>query len=106
LLAEPTVAIVEEVASDPGTVSGRVREAVEAGIVVLEGERVRFNHPLLAARVHAELDPGRRRSLHRRLAGAVADPEEGARHLALAAEGPSVDGASCWLSTTTPGAAT
>ena len=52
-------------------------------------ERVRFSHPLLAARVEAELDPRRRRSLHRRLAELVGDPEQRARHLALGANGAS-----------------
>ena len=89
LLARPTVAVVEELVSEAGTVNGRLREAAEAGIVVLDGERVRFSHPLLAARVHEELEPRRRRSLHRQLAEFVAQPEERARHLALAAEGPS-----------------
>ncbi len=89
LLARPTVAIVEELASEPGTVNGRLHEAAEAGIIVLDGERVRFSHPLLAARVQEELDPHRRRSLHRQLAESVAEPEERARHRALAAEGPS-----------------
>ena len=54
-----------------------------------DDERVRFGHPLLAAQVEAELDPRRRRSLHRRLAELVGDAEQRARHLALGANGPS-----------------
>ena len=74
----------------PGRSAGpRLREAEAAGIVVVDGDRIRFSHPLLAARVHEQLEPHRRRSLHRRLAEFVTDPEERARHLALAAEGPS-----------------
>jgi DNA-binding CsgD family transcriptional regulator len=89
LLSEPTVAIVEAVASDGVTVRGRLRAAEAAAIVELNEERVRFSHPLLAARVEAELEPRRRRSLHRRLAEMVGDPEQRARHLALGANGPS-----------------
>lgn len=85
LLSEPTVSIVEAVASDGATVRGRLRAAEAAGVVQLNEERVRFSHPLLAARVEAELDPRRRRSLHRRLAELVGDPEQRARHLALGA---------------------
>ena len=89
LLSEPTVSIVEAVAVDSDTVLGRLRAAEAAAIVELNEERVRFSHPLLAARVEAELEPRRRRSLHRRLAGLVGDPEQRARHLALGANAPS-----------------
>ena len=89
LLSEPTVSIVEAVASDGATVRGRLRAAEAAAIVELNDERVRFSHPLLAAQVEAELDPRRRRSLHRRLAELVGDPEQRARHLALGADGAS-----------------
>ena len=85
LLSEPTVSIVEAVVSDGATVRGRLRAAEAATIVESTEERVRFSHPLLAARVEAELDPRRRRSLHRRLAELVGDPEQRARHLALGA---------------------
>ncbi|MEV5753653.1 LuxR C-terminal-related transcriptional regulator [Actinoallomurus sp. NPDC052308] len=63
--------------------------AENAELVVLEGDRVRFSHPLIAAAVYAEAGPEERRRLHRRLARVVPEPEERARHLALAAEGPS-----------------
>ena len=89
LLSQPTVSIVEAVTSDPTTVHGRLRTAEAAAVVELDDGRVRFNHPLLAACVEAELDPRRRRSLHRRLAELVGDPEQRARHLALGANGPS-----------------
>ena len=91
LLSKPTVSIVEAVASDPKTVRGRLRTAEATAIVELDDERVRFSHPLLAACVEAELDPRRRRSLHRRLAELVGDPEQRARHLALGASGPSAE---------------
>ena len=91
LLSEPTVSIVEAAAADPAPVPGHLRAAAAAAILELDDERVRFSHPLLAAQVEAELEPRRRRSLHRRLAELVGDPEQQARHLALGAEGPSAE---------------
>lgn len=91
LLSEPSVSIVEAAASDTTTVRGRLRAAEAAAILELDDERVRFSHPLLAACVEAELDPRRRRSLQRRLAELVGDPEQRARHLALGANGPSTE---------------
>jgi DNA-binding CsgD family transcriptional regulator len=89
LLGAPTVSIVEAASSDRATALGRLRTAEAAGILELDEERVRFSHPLLAAHVEAELDPRRRRSLHRRLAELVGDAEQRARHLALGANAPS-----------------
>ena len=90
LLSEPTISIVEAVASEPTAVLERLREAQAVGILELDDdERVRFSHPLLAAQVESELEPRRRRLLHRRLAKLVGDVEQRARHLALAADGPS-----------------
>jgi len=89
LLSEPTVSIVEAVDSDPVTVFARLRTAEAAAILELGDERMRFSHPLLAAGVEAELDPGRRRAIHCRFAELVGDAEERARHLALGASAPS-----------------
>jgi DNA-binding CsgD family transcriptional regulator/tetratricopeptide (TPR) repeat protein len=85
-LAEPTVELV-------GAAVGRQAEvglddALEAGVLELDGDRVRFSHPLLRSAVAAPVTPGRRRALHARLAAVVRDPEQEARHLALAASGP------------------
>ena len=89
LLSEPTVTIVEAVSSGGAAVLARLHAAEAAAILDIDDERVRFSHPLLAARVEAELEPGRRRALHRRLAELVGDPEQRARHLALGADQPS-----------------
>jgi DNA-binding CsgD family transcriptional regulator len=74
---------------------GRREQALEAlelaaaeGVVVLDGDRIRFAHPLLASVCYGEAPTWRRRSAHRALSGAVADVEERARHLALAADAP------------------
>jgi DNA-binding CsgD family transcriptional regulator len=45
---------------------------------------VRFTHPLLASVLYADAPSAKRRAVHRRLVDLVADPEEAARHLALA----------------------
>ena len=50
--------------------------------------RIAFVHPLYASAVYSSASLKRRRAAHRALAEAVADPEERARHLALASDGP------------------
>ena len=59
-------------------------EAAAAEIVVVDRERVRFTHPLVAAAVYEAATPARRRNAHARLARALDRPEERAPHLALA----------------------
>ena len=63
-------------------------EALDARILELDGERLRFTHPLLGSAVVARQTPSRRRSLHARLAEVVPTAEERARHLALATAEP------------------
>jgi len=67
-----------------------MRSAEEAGVLQRTGDRLGFTHPLLGSTVYAEATPHARRSVHRRLAELVDDPEERARHLALATIGPHV----------------
>ena len=64
-------------------------EALAGRIVELDGERLRFTHPLLRSAVSARQTPSRQRSLHARLAKIVPTAEERARHLALATAEPS-----------------
>jgi DNA-binding CsgD family transcriptional regulator len=85
-LSHPTVELVELAACPQGLV-----EAEESGLLALEGGRLQFAHPLYASAVYAAAASGRRRALHARLAELVADPEECARHRALAATGPDED---------------
>lgn len=63
---------------------GAVDQAVEEGVVLLDGERVRASHPLLAAAAKRHATAAERRDLHRALAGVVADEQRRALHLALA----------------------
>jgi len=64
-----------------------LKEAIAAEVLVLEGQRLRFTHPLLGSVLYADASPTERGAVHRRLADLVADEEEAARHLALATEG-------------------
>jgi DNA-binding CsgD family transcriptional regulator len=70
---------------------GGVEEALGAGIVVLEGERLRPSHPLLAAAAKAHASTDERRELHLALAAAVDDPEVRARHLAMGTDEPHAE---------------
>jgi DNA-binding CsgD family transcriptional regulator len=91
-LADPTIAVLEAGLGDhfdPG-----LAQALDARILELDGERVRFTHPLLASAASARQTPGRRRALHVRLAEVAPSREERARHLALATDEPDRDVAS------------
>ena len=83
-LAHPTVEGLAAATGDARTVNRCLAEAVAAHVLELDGDRVRFTHPLLASVPYAELAPEERKRLHARLAGAVTDAEEHARHVALA----------------------
>lgn len=79
-LSRPTTGLVAE---------ADLAAAEEADVVRIEpGGRVRFTHPLLASTVYERAPEDRRRELHRDLARRVDEPEERARHLALAATEP------------------
>jgi DNA-binding CsgD family transcriptional regulator len=82
----PTVDLLADVTHQTAE---RVVELLEVpetnGIVHIEGNRVRFAHPLLARGVYSVVGPARRRQMHRALADKVEQPEARARHLALAA---------------------
>ena len=65
-----------------------VDDAVEAGLLVVERDRVRASNPLLAAAARQRSTPGERRELHLALANVVADEELRAFHLAVATELP------------------
>jgi DNA-binding CsgD family transcriptional regulator len=81
-LARPTVGLVARAVS-----AATLEPAFAAQVLVQDGDRIRFSHPLLAAAAYEGLDPLARLVLHRRLAGLL-EGEESARHLGLAADGP------------------
>ncbi len=91
-LSQPTIELVGRAGiREP---ADRLAPALEGNVIEVENGRIRFSHPMLASGVYAAIRPSELRALHRRLADAVPDPEERARHLALAAEGPKADVAS------------
>ena len=83
-LAHPTLGLVRSL---PGGEEA-LRPAFAAHVLELDGQRLRFSHPLLAAAAVEALDPVRRRALYRRLAAVVADEDERARLLAVATDDP------------------
>jgi DNA-binding CsgD family transcriptional regulator len=86
-LAQPTLSLVaREFGGEDALVP-----ALRTSVLEVDGERLRFTHPLLAKAAYEEIDVIARRSLHRRLAALVADEEEAARHLALGATGPGIE---------------
>jgi DNA-binding CsgD family transcriptional regulator len=57
-------------------------EAVDAAVLELRGERLRFTHPLLASATYSGAPPWERRDAHARLAHAAENRLERAHHLA------------------------
>ena len=78
---------------DPQTLDLRdaLATAERSGIVTLDGDRIRFSHPILAAAVYGSIPTARKRGLHRAVAMLSDDLEERARHLATASDGPDPD---------------
>jgi DNA-binding CsgD family transcriptional regulator len=72
-------------------VDAHVRQAVDAGLIVIEDGRVRFSHPIFASAVYAAAGSAERQRLHGHLSSVARSPEEAARHLALATDTPSED---------------
>ncbi|MEO3760953.1 AAA family ATPase [Mycobacterium sp. B14F4] len=84
--AAPTIDLLARVTgSSPERICELLDEAKRKGIAAIDGDDVRFTHPLLARSVYADATPRERRAMHRKLAEAVEFPESRARHMALAA---------------------
>ncbi|HXG75550.1 MAG TPA: AAA family ATPase, partial [Gaiellaceae bacterium] len=79
-LSQPTTRLVDADALAPAEAAGIVR--------IGAGSRIEFDHPLLAAAVYGAAPLARRRRMHASLAERLPDPEERARHLALASDEP------------------
>lgn len=88
-LPHPTIALVE--AATGVRPSAGLAPALEAEIVELEGRRIRFAHPLLAAGATEAAPPWRRAEVHARLAELAEDPETRGRHLAASVSEPDPD---------------
>jgi ATP/maltotriose-dependent transcriptional regulator MalT len=85
-LAKPTVELVAAAHGDRERVVEALEAAVREGVLELDDSRLRFVHPLLASICYERAPVWKRRAVHGALARAVADVEERAQHLALAAE--------------------
>ncbi len=85
-LAAPTVGLIAAVLGEHAKTA--LDTALDAGVLLVEEGRLRFSHPLFGVAASARLAPSARRALHARLAATLVDPEERARHLVLAVEGP------------------
>ena len=86
LLSDPSVDTVERAAGPRAAES--LGRALDADLVEIRGDHVRFVHPLVGSVLVASVLPAKRRGMHRRLAEVAASDEERARHLALGSDGP------------------
>ncbi len=90
-LADPTPDLLERAYGSDAIAA--LEAAEERQLVLMDGERVRFAHPLLAHGIYTGAAAPRRREMHRHLSTVVSNPEERARHLALARVLPDAIGA-------------
>jgi DNA-binding CsgD family transcriptional regulator len=82
-LSHPTPELIER-ATSPEALAA----AEETGLLRVDDDAIAFANPLYASAVYESASRGRRRELHRQLATLVRDPEEQARHLAVASAAP------------------
>jgi DNA-binding CsgD family transcriptional regulator len=87
-LSHPTISTLSHALGPDCDALAALLAAEEADILVSEGQRIRFAHPLFASAVYGGVSSARRRQLHRRLAAVVRDREERARHLSLSVTEP------------------
>jgi DNA-binding CsgD family transcriptional regulator len=84
--ARSEIAVVEAASSFRG-----VEEALARGILVSDGTRLLFTHPLFGETVYVHATPKRRREMHLRLAALLEDPEAQGQQLALGTAEPSAE---------------
>ena len=85
-VAEPTLSLLEAATGKRARTA--LRAAVDADVIVLDGDAIRFVHPLLASAAYGSVSATRARQLHAALAGAAGSADERARHLALSSDEP------------------
>ncbi|BBZ27435.1 transcriptional regulator [Mycolicibacterium madagascariense] len=89
---DPTVDVLAAMTSTSvDRIVALLEEPETQGVVSIEGNRVRFTHPVLSHGVHSQAPPELRREMHRALADLATTQEQRARHLALAADGADPD---------------
>ncbi|MEO8510013.1 MAG: AAA family ATPase [Chloroflexota bacterium] len=89
-LSQPTTALLGATLGLERTRSG-LAAARDAAVLATGDGPIRFAHPLLATEAYAALDEASRSEVHRHLARVVSEPEELARHLALASASPDAE---------------
>jgi hypothetical protein len=85
----PTIGLLQIVIPDFSL--GDLDDAVQAGLIEISGDQVRFSHPLLASTHYGRATASRRREVHRLLADAVDDDVQRAYHMARGAGAPASD---------------
>jgi len=87
-LSQPTTEVLVAALGEAVAMVG-LDQAISAAVVTVDAAGlVRFSHPLLAAQAYSRMGPSDRQAVHLRLASAVIEPEERARHLALGTDQP------------------
>jgi len=86
--SRPTLDVVRSASGLGDRTDAALARAESTGVLHIGGGTIRFTHPLLASTVYVSATTQERRSVHRRLAEHVEDPEERARHLALSSVSP------------------
>ena len=94
LASDPTTGLIEALMGADAAAS--LDELIGASVVGVDGDRIRFTHPLLASTVTTVALPQQRRAMQRELSRLVDDPVASARHLARAGVEPDGDSA-CML---------
>lgn len=90
-LAQPRAGLVDRAVG--GDAAAVLEPAYADGVLKVDGDSVRFSHPLLRATAYDWGTTTERAARHRRLAGIVDDPVERARHLAVSAAGVDLEAA-------------
>ncbi|MGH3498254.1 MAG: AAA family ATPase [Nocardioidaceae bacterium] len=86
MTSRPTIDVLSSFGWDDAAED--IDRAVRSGLLVVEGSRLRFAHPLFASACYRGAPEGARRAAHERLAVVLIDPEERARHLAQSKDRP------------------
>ncbi len=87
-LARPTVPMIAVACGGEERTLRELEVAAREGVLELDGSSVRFTHPLLASLCYERSPAWRRRAVHARLATAMTEIEQRARHVALSTDGP------------------
>lgn len=87
-LADPSPRLIAATLPRRRGIGRILDQAARSGVIVYEGDEIRFTHPLLASVLYADAPLPARRRVHAKLAHAVDDLEVRAKHLALAADEP------------------